>query len=65
MINQIADIKTKTEPLPTLNRELFKARRIKAPVKEKAAEGRPRTAGYLWNPINAGPYLVPITRWIE
>jgi hypothetical protein len=65
MICQIANVKTKTEPLPSINRDLLKARHIQAHVKEMAADGLAPTEGYLWSPINAGPYLVPITRWIE
>jgi hypothetical protein len=65
MIYQIANVKTKTEPLPTINRDLLKARHIQAHVKEKAADGLAPTEGYLWGPMNTGPYLVPITRWIE
>ena len=65
MINQIANIKTKTEPLPIINRDLLKTRRIQAHVKELAADGLAPTEGYLWSPTNTGPYLVPITRWIE
>jgi hypothetical protein len=30
-----------------------------------AADGLAPTEGYLWSPMTAGPYLVPITRWIE
>jgi len=65
MIYQIANVKTKTEPLPAINRDLLKVRHIQALVKEKAANGLAPTEGYLWSPIHAGPYLVPITRWIE
>jgi len=65
MICQIANVKTKTEPLPSINRDLLKVRHIQAHVKEMAADGLAPTEGYLWSPINAGPYLVPITRWIE
>ncbi len=65
MIHQIAPVKTKTEPLPGLNRDLIKARHIQAHVKELAADGLVPTEGYLFSPIHAGPYLVPITRWIE
>jgi hypothetical protein len=65
MIHQIANVKTKTEPLPTINRDLLKVRHIQAHVKEMAADGLAPTEGYLWSPINAGFYLVPITRWIE
>jgi hypothetical protein len=65
MIHQIATVKTRTEPLPTINRDLLRTRRIQAHVKELAADGLAPTEGYLWSPMNAGPYLVPITRWIE
>lgn len=65
MIQQIASIKTKTDTLPTINRDLLKTRRIQAHVKEMAADGLSPTEGYLWSPMTAGPYLVPITRWIE
>ncbi len=65
MIHQIANVKTKTEPLPTINKGLIQARHIQAHVKEMAADGLAPTEGYLWSPMTAGPYLVPITRWIE
>ena len=65
MIYQIANVKTKTEPLPAINRDLLKARHIQSHVKEMAADGLSPTEGYIWSPMNTGPYLVPITRWIE
>lgn len=65
MIYQIAKVKSRTEPLLPINRDLLKARHVQARVKEKAADGLTPTEGYLWSPINTGPYLVPITRWIE
>jgi hypothetical protein len=65
MIYQIGNIKTKTEPLPTINRALLKARHIQAHVKEKAADGLAPRIGYILSPMNTGPYVVPITRWIE
>ena len=65
MIYQVANVKTKTEPLPTINRDLIKARHIQSHVKEMAADGLSPIEGYLWSPMHAGPYVVPITRWIE
>ena len=65
MINQIAYVKTKTEPLPTINRDLLKTRRVQAHVRELAADGLSPTEGYLWSPMHSGPFIVPITRWIE
>jgi len=65
MIQQINHVKTKTEPLPNINRDLLKTRRIQAHVRENAAGHLTATEGYLWSPIHSGPYLVPITRWIE
>ena len=65
MIHQIAHVKTKTGQLPMINRDLIKARHIQAHIKEMAADGLAPTGGYLWSPTNAGPYWVPVTRWIE
>ncbi len=38
MIYQISNLKTKTETLPVINRDLLKTRRIQSHVKEKAAD---------------------------
>jgi len=65
MIHQIAHVKTKTEPLPTINRDLIKARRIQAHVREMAADGLAPAEGYLFSPIHTGSYVMPVTRWIE
>ena len=65
MIYQISDIKTETKPLPKINKGLIQARHIQAHVKELAADGLAPTEGYLWSPTISGPFLVPITRWIE
>jgi hypothetical protein len=63
MINQIAPVSTKTEPLPSINKDLLKARHIQAHV--KTLTGALPTQVQLWSPITAGPFLVPVTRWIE
>ena len=65
MIHQIANVKTKTEPLPIINRDLLKTRRIQAHVREMATARSAPTEGHLWSPVHTGPYVVPITRWIE
>jgi hypothetical protein len=65
MIYQIANVKTKTEPLPSINRGLIQARRIQAHMKEMAADGLAPTEGYLWSPLTPGPFIVPVSRWIE
>ena len=65
MINQISPVQTKTAPLPTINRALLQARHIQAHVKEQATTGALPTIGELWSPITSGPFIVPITRWIE
>jgi hypothetical protein len=67
MIHQIATIKTKTEslPRPGTNPDLLKARIIQSRVKQTAAAQSLPTEGVLWSPITPGPYVVPITRWIE
>ncbi len=65
MINQIAHVQTKTTPLPQINRGLIQARHIQAHVKEQAATGALPNVGELWSPMTSGPYIVPVTRWIE
>jgi hypothetical protein len=63
MIHQIAPVKTKTAPLPKLNKDLLQARHIQARVK-KDAQQLPTHIEIL-SPITNGPFLVPVTRWIE
>ena len=63
MIYQVAPIKDKTTPLPKLNKGLLQARHIQARLKQGASELP--THVELWSPLTAGPYLVPVTRWIE
>lgn len=65
MINQISPVQTKTAPLPTINRALIQARHIQAHVKEQATTSDLPRVGELWSPLTAGPFIVPITRWIE
>ncbi len=65
MIYQISTVKTKTEPLPPVNKGLIQARHIQAKLKERVADGLLPTEGYLWSAATSGPFLVPITRWIE
>jgi hypothetical protein len=65
MIHQIAPVQTKTEPLPKINKGLIQARHIQAGLKDRGATPSLPTFGELWSPLTAGPYIVPITRWIE
>jgi len=64
MIRQIAPVPAKTEPLPKINQALLHARQIQTQVEQKLA-GRLPTQVHMWSPITAGPYIVPVTRWIE
>jgi hypothetical protein len=64
MINQIANVKTKTKPLPVITPHLFDTR-TQPLMKERAVTGSIPTEGYLWSPVHTGPFLVPVTRWIE
>ncbi len=63
MINQITPVQTKTEALPTINKDLMTARHIQAHVKTLTG-ALPRQV-QMWSPITAGPIMVPVTRWIE
>ncbi len=67
MIHQISTIKTKTEPLPTLNKGLLQVRHIQSRLHETSLqnEAQKPEVGELWSPLTAGPYIVPILRWIE
>jgi len=65
MIRQIAPIpQTTTRPI-TLNKDLLKIRRIQHKLKERGATSTQPDNGLLWSPLTPGPFLVPITRWIE
>jgi hypothetical protein len=70
MINQIAPLQFKTQPLPkgTFNRNLAKARHIQARLHQHIPAPptleKPDRA-IIWSPITAGPYVVPVLRWIE
>ena len=66
MINQIADVKTKTEPLPHINEGLIQARQIQTHIKEQIADGLlPRSRWQSWSPIASISVLVPVTSWTE
>jgi hypothetical protein len=65
MIYQISDVKTKTEPLRKINKGLIQARHIQAQLKERNVNRTLPDIGYILSPMTAGPYVVPVTRWIE
>jgi hypothetical protein len=64
MICQVSHVKAKTAPLPRINKALTQVRKIQTEVKERAKH-YPLDPSELWSPITAGPYIVPISRWIE
>jgi len=58
MINQIADVKTKTEQLPNISEGLLQVRRIQAHLKEQIADGLlPKNRWQSW-----GPLCAPLSR---
>jgi len=65
MIYQISNVKTKTAPLAKINKGLLQARHIQAQLRERIAHESLPDHVEIWSPITAGPYLVPVTRWIE
>jgi hypothetical protein len=65
MIYQITPVKTQTEPLPKINRGLMQTRHLQAQLKERIADGILPDPSESWSPITPGPYLVPVSRWIE
>ena len=66
MINQISQIKTKTESIPKINRSLIQARLIQAHLKERIADGLlPRTGWISRRPFAPATVRATVTRWIE
>jgi len=65
MINQISPVQTKTGAIPNINRSLIQARHIQAVVKERTTAHSLPTTVEIWSPLTAGPFIVPVTRWIE
>jgi hypothetical protein len=64
MIYQVAHVKDKTAPLPKLNKGLIQARHIQARLKSEASQELPEQVE-IWSSITAGPYTVPVMRWID
>ncbi len=64
MIKQIAPVSTKTAPLPKINRGNIQARDIEILAIETTATSLPNQVE-IWSPMMSGPYIVPVTRWIE
>jgi hypothetical protein len=50
---------------------LFKSLKCQAPKSPAAdrtltpSDRSPRTESIAWSPLTAGPYIVPVTRWVE
>lgn len=65
MINQIAPIPKISYSTGGLNRGLIQARHTQAKLKNHSDHAAELGNGFLWSPITAGPYMVPVTRWIE
>jgi hypothetical protein len=65
MINQLSSIPVKTGSLPTINKALLQARHIQSHVKQSIPRSILPGHVELWSPHTSGPYLVPVTRWIE
>jgi hypothetical protein len=66
MIYQIANVKTKTEPLPNFSEGLFQARRIQAHVREQVADGLlPKNRWQARSPATASQSLVPANIWFD
>lgn len=65
MIHQIANVKTKTEPLPKINKGLIQVRHIQAQLKNRLSGESLPDRVEIWRPITAGPHLAPVSRWIE
>jgi hypothetical protein len=66
MIYQIANVKTKTEPLPNVTEGLINARRIQAHIKELVADGLlPENRWQPWSSTTTGRSLVSDNIWFD
>lgn len=63
MICQISKIKTKTAPLPKIDRGSVEAKHLQPHLKSRDDEQSDQE--HFWSPMTAGPYLVPVSRWVE
>jgi len=50
---------------PLKSKKLAAKQRDQTPVTPNRAKSYPLDPSELWSPITAGPYIVPISRWIE
>jgi hypothetical protein len=53
------------KPVPVINRDLLRVRHIQAHVRQMAEEGSAPISTYLGSPMLVGPFMVPITRYVE
>jgi hypothetical protein len=65
MIHQICQVKAQTERLPELNQGFDQVRRLQAQLKARRPKRAQSTGEQFWSPMTAGPYLVPVSRWVE
>jgi hypothetical protein len=65
MIKQIAPIPTKTKLLPKIKKGLIQGRPAQSPVEKLPGQSPLPEVVEVWSPITSGPYIVPVTRWIE
>jgi hypothetical protein len=62
MICQVQSVKTKTAALPEVDKGLLQARQIQARLKPRITATHTRP---VWSPITPGPFMVPVSRWVE
>lgn len=64
MINQVSPI-PQVNTSNQLNKDFAKARLIQAKLNGRVIDAAEIDYGYLWSPLTAGPYLVPVLKWID
>jgi hypothetical protein len=65
MINQIAPVLPSTSSHEGIKKGLVPAQHIQVKLKDQSTDDSQPVDGILWSPGYAGPFLVPIIRWIE
>ncbi len=43
----------------------MQARHIQAKLNGRIVDAVPLDDGTFWSPVTSGPYLVPVSRWVE
>jgi hypothetical protein len=64
MIYQIAPVTRQTSTFKSFNKGLAQVRHIQRQLKARVSDSK-LPDDVFWSPLTSGPFLVPVSRWIE